>query len=53
MPDKAVDGIRKAVDKTRYETNKLIKETRRTRYELTPRPIREWLLGRFKRRWEI
>lgn len=54
MPEKAVENIRKTIQKARDDVSKLIEETRLTRRELTPMPIRKFLEerlgGRARRR---
>lgn len=50
MPEEAVKEVRKVVSGVKDEARKLIEETRRTRRELTPRPIRRFLEERLKRR---
>lgn len=50
MPEKAAEEIRKVVRGVKDETQRLIAETRHTRHELTPRPIRRFIEERLKRR---
>lgn len=50
MPEKAAEELRKVVRGLKEEARKLIEETRRTRYELTPRPLRRFLEEKLKRR---
>lgn len=50
MPEKAVDDIRKTIQKTREETRRLIGETRRTVRGVTPRPVRNWMRERLRRK---
>ena len=50
MPEEATKEIRKVVGGVKDETKKLVKELRETRKELTPRPIRNWLRERLRRK---
>lgn len=50
MPEEAAKKVREVVRGVKEETRKLIKETRRTRRELTPRPVRRFIEERLKRR---
>ena len=50
MPEEAAKKVKEVAHGVKEETRKLIEETRRARHELTPRPIRNWLRERFRRR---
>lgn len=50
MPEEAMKGVRKVAREIVDESHELIENTRRTRRELTPRPIRDRVLERFRRR---